>query len=143
MNEKLKEIKARLNFDTRSGTSRYSESRTISTREHESRHKSRRSRSQRHSPSVFSRLERERSRSPRQKLREGVFKRLGSKGKDTAARLDGYHRHPHSKYAETLSESKDCGGGHWKTKSKEKSSNAKEDDLSQPWVCEETEPFTP
>ncbi|GKB93954.1 hypothetical protein Tco_0980091 [Tanacetum coccineum] len=142
--EKLKEIKARLNFDTRSRTSRYSESRTISTREHEPKHRSRCSRSPRHSPSVFSRLERERSRSPRQKLGEGgIFKRLGSRGKSVSARPNSYHQHPYSRYTEILSESKDSGGGHWKTKSKKKRSCAKEDDLSQPWVCEETDSFTP
>ncbi|GJZ50209.1 reverse transcriptase domain-containing protein [Tanacetum coccineum] len=43
-NKKIKGVKARLNFDGSSGTSRYSESRTMSTREHKKRHKSRRSR---------------------------------------------------------------------------------------------------
>nr|GEW96626.1 reverse transcriptase domain-containing protein [Tanacetum cinerariifolium] len=79
-NEKLKGVKARLNFGGSSGTSRYSESRTMSTREHEKRHRSRRSRSPRPSPSVFSRIRRERSRSPKQNLKEkegDVFKRLG------------------------------------------------------------------
>ncbi|GJR23753.1 reverse transcriptase domain-containing protein [Tanacetum coccineum] len=115
-NEKLKGVKARLNFDGSFGTSRYSESRTMSTREHEKRHKSRRSRSPRPSPSVFSRIRRERSRSPRQKLREkegGVIK------------------------------SEDNGGGHWISRSKKKRSSKKDDDLSQPWVCEEINPFTP
>ncbi|GJS51270.1 reverse transcriptase domain-containing protein [Tanacetum coccineum] len=86
------------------------------------RHRSRRFRSPRPRPSVFSRIRRERSRSPRQKLREkegGVFKRLGSKG------------------------SEDSGGGHWKSRSKKKRSSKKDDDLSQPWVCEEIDPFTP
>nr|GEX70984.1 zinc finger, CCHC-type, Gag-polypeptide of LTR copia-type [Tanacetum cinerariifolium] len=36
-NEKLKGVKARLNFNESSGTSRYSESRTMSTKEHEKR----------------------------------------------------------------------------------------------------------
>ncbi|GJU34533.1 hypothetical protein Tco_1182887 [Tanacetum coccineum] len=49
-NEKLKEVKARLNFEGCSGTSRYSESRTMSTKEHEKRHRSRRSHSPRPSP---------------------------------------------------------------------------------------------
>ncbi|GKE10348.1 reverse transcriptase domain-containing protein, partial [Tanacetum coccineum] len=62
-NEKMKEVKARLNFGGGSETSRYSESRIMSTREHERRHRSRRSRSPRPSPSVFSRIRRERSRS--------------------------------------------------------------------------------
>ncbi|GKC56204.1 hypothetical protein Tco_1083802 [Tanacetum coccineum] len=53
-NEKLKEVKARLNFGGGSGTSRYSESRTMSTREHERRHRSRRSRSPRPSPTIIS-----------------------------------------------------------------------------------------
>nr|GEZ53951.1 reverse transcriptase domain-containing protein [Tanacetum cinerariifolium] len=46
-NEKLKEVKARLNFEECFRTSRYSESRTMSTKEYERRHISRRSRSPR------------------------------------------------------------------------------------------------
>ncbi|GJS88123.1 hypothetical protein Tco_0770759 [Tanacetum coccineum] len=34
-------------------------------------------------------------------------------------------------------------GGHWKSKSKKQKSSIEEDDLSQPWVCEEIDPFTP
>nr|GEW72279.1 protein exordium-like [Tanacetum cinerariifolium] len=84
-NDKLKEVKARLNFEERSRTSRYSESRTMSTREYERRHRSRRSRSPR--PGVFSRIKRDWSRSPRQNSREkegGVFKRLGNRGKSVS-----------------------------------------------------------
>ncbi|GJX02361.1 hypothetical protein Tco_0186274 [Tanacetum coccineum] len=87
-NEKLKEVKARLNFKGCSGTSRYSESRTMSTKEHKKRHRSRRSRSPRPSPSVFSRIRRDRSRSPNQNSREkegGVFKSLGSRGRNVFA----------------------------------------------------------
>ncbi|GKB53977.1 hypothetical protein Tco_0904730 [Tanacetum coccineum] len=58
-NEKLKEVKARLNFEGCSGTLRYSESRTMSAKEHEGRHRSGRSHSSRPSPSVFSRIRRE------------------------------------------------------------------------------------
>ncbi|GJS21778.1 hypothetical protein Tco_0450410 [Tanacetum coccineum] len=50
-NEKPKEVKARLNFEGCSGTSWYSESRTMSAKEHEERHRSRRSHSLRPSPS--------------------------------------------------------------------------------------------
>ncbi|GJX31536.1 hypothetical protein Tco_0241391 [Tanacetum coccineum] len=140
-NEKLKEVKARLNFEGCSGTSRYSESRTVSTKEHEKRHRSRRSRRLR--PSVFLRIKRERSRSPRQKSKEGgVFKRLGSRGKSMFARSDSYSQRSHLRYTEVLSESNDGGGGHWKSRSKKKSCR-EEDDLSQPWVCEEVDPFTP
>ncbi|GKC12872.1 hypothetical protein Tco_1009654 [Tanacetum coccineum] len=70
-NKKLKEVKARLNFEGCFGTSRYSESMTMSTKEHEGGHRSRRSRCPRPSPSVFSRLRRNRSRSPRSREKEG------------------------------------------------------------------------
>ncbi|GJU33360.1 hypothetical protein Tco_1176949 [Tanacetum coccineum] len=127
-------------------TSRYSESRTISTKEHEKRHKSRRSRSPRPSPSVFSRIRRDRSRSPRQNSREkegGVFKKLGNRGKSVSARSDNHNQRSYSRYTEALSESEDSGGGHWKSRSKKKKSSGEEDDLSQPWVCEEIYHFTP
>nr|GEV26760.1 reverse transcriptase domain-containing protein [Tanacetum cinerariifolium] len=143
-NEKLKEVKAQLNFEERSGTSRYSESRTMSTRECERRHRSRRSCSPR--PSMFSRIKRDRSRSPRQNSREkegGVFKRLGNRGKSMSARSDSHNRHSYSKYTEALSKSEDNGGGHWKSRSKKRKSSREEDDLSHPWVCEEIDPFTP
>ncbi|GKC57517.1 reverse transcriptase domain-containing protein [Tanacetum coccineum] len=145
-NGKLKEVKARLNFTERSGTSRYSTSRTTNTREHEKRHKSRRSRSPRPSPSVFSRIRRERSRSPRQKPREregDVFKRLGSRGRSVSAHSHSHTQRSYSRYTEVLSESEDSGGRHWKSMSKKKKPNKEEDDLSQPWVCEEIDPFTP
>nr|GEW90025.1 reverse transcriptase domain-containing protein [Tanacetum cinerariifolium] len=125
-NEKIKELKARLNFEGCSRTSRYSESKTMSTKEHGKRHRSRHSRSPR--TSVFSRIRsersrspirRERSRSPRQRAKEGgVFKRLGSRGKSVSARSDNYDHHSHSRYMEALSESEDSGGGHWKSRSK-------------------------
>ncbi|GKB48512.1 hypothetical protein Tco_0899265 [Tanacetum coccineum] len=141
-NEKMKEVKARLNFEGCSRTSQYSELRTMSAKEHEERHRSRRSRSLRPSPSVFSRIRRNRSRSPRSREKEGgVFKRLGSRGKSVSARLDSHNQHSYSRYTEALSESKNNGGGHWKSRSKKKKSNREEDDLSQPWVCEEIDPF--
>nr|GEX89022.1 reverse transcriptase domain-containing protein [Tanacetum cinerariifolium] len=114
-NEKLKELKAQLNFEGCSGTSRYSESKTMSAKEHDKRHRSRRSRSPK--TSVFSRIRRERSRSPIRRER--------------------------SRYTEALLESEDSEGGHWKSRSKKKKSSGEEDDLSQPLVCEETDPFTP
>ncbi|GJW43515.1 reverse transcriptase domain-containing protein [Tanacetum coccineum] len=121
--EKLNELKSRLNFEGCSGTSR-------------------RSRSPR--TSVFSRMRRERSRSPRQRSKEGgVFKMLGSRGKSVSACSDNYSRNSHSIYTEALSESEDSEGRHWKSRSKKKKSCKEEDDLSQPWVCEEVDPFTP
>ncbi|GJT83303.1 hypothetical protein Tco_1057645 [Tanacetum coccineum] len=145
-NEKLKEVKARLNFEGCSRTSRYSESRMISTKEHEKRHRSRRFRSPRPSPSVFSRIRRDRSRSPNQNSREkegGVFKRLGSKGRSVFACSDSHNQCSYSRYTEALLESEDSGDGHWKSRSKKKKSGREEDDLSQPCICEEMDHFTP
>ncbi|GJY75942.1 hypothetical protein Tco_0481058 [Tanacetum coccineum] len=44
---------------------------------------------------------------------------------------------------EAFSKSEDSGGGHWKSISKKQKSGIEEDDLSQPWVCEGTDPFKP
>nr|GEW30065.1 reverse transcriptase domain-containing protein [Tanacetum cinerariifolium] len=127
-NEKLKELKARLNVEGCLGTSRYSESKTMNTKEHDKRHRSRRSRSPR--TSVFSRIRHERSRSPRKRAKEeGVFKRLGSRGKSVSAHLDSYNQHSHSRYTKALLESEDSGGRHWKSRSKKKKSSGEEDNL--------------
>nr|GEV88099.1 reverse transcriptase domain-containing protein [Tanacetum cinerariifolium] len=83
-NKKLKGVKAQLNFGGSSGTSRYSESRTMSTKEHEKRH-----------------------RSPKQKLEEkegGVFKRLGDRGKSVSARSDSHNQRSYSRYTKAFSE---------------------------------------
>ncbi|GKC88870.1 reverse transcriptase domain-containing protein, partial [Tanacetum coccineum] len=53
-----------------------------------------------------------------------------------------YTKRASSRRTEELSESESSAGGHWKSKLKRKKSSIK-DDLSQPWVCEETDPFTP
>ncbi|GJT55899.1 reverse transcriptase domain-containing protein [Tanacetum coccineum] len=122
--EKLEEVKARLDFgearkkSTRAQESAYSESRTMSPR------RQRRSRSPRHNPSVFTWLRRERSRSSRHEYKSKarrestVFKRLGSKGRSTSVHSDS------------------------RQESSRKKSNVEDDDLSQPWVCAETDPFT-
>nr|GEU88634.1 reverse transcriptase domain-containing protein [Tanacetum cinerariifolium] len=131
-NEKLKGVKARLNFGGSSGTSRYSESRTMSTRKHEKRHRSRRSRSPIPSPSVVSRIRCERSRSPKQKLREkegGAFKMLGDRGESVSGRADSHNKPSYSRYTEAFSESEDNEGGHWKSRSKKKKPSSEEDDL--------------
>nr|GEW69910.1 putative reverse transcriptase domain-containing protein [Tanacetum cinerariifolium] len=41
------------------------------------------------------------------------------------------------------SSGEDNEGGHWKSRSKKRKSSREEDDLSQPWVCEEINPFIP
>nr|GEV88256.1 hypothetical protein [Tanacetum cinerariifolium] len=54
-----------------------------------------------------------------------------------------YHEGTSSRRTKSISESEDSEGGHWKSRSKKQKSSTKEDDLSQPWVCEEIDPFTP
>nr|GEW76775.1 reverse transcriptase domain-containing protein [Tanacetum cinerariifolium] len=72
-------------------------------------HRFRRSRSLR--ISVFSRIRRERSRSTRQRAKEGgVFKRLGSREKSVSAPSDSYNQHSYLRYTEALSESEDSVG---------------------------------
>ncbi|GKA08710.1 hypothetical protein Tco_0688041 [Tanacetum coccineum] len=120
-NEKLKEVKARLNFEGCSGTSWYSESRTMSAKEQKERHRSRHPRSPRPRPSMFLRIRRNRSRSLRPREKEGgVFKRLGSRGKSVSARSNNHNQRSYSRYIKALSESKDSGGGHWKSRSNKK-----------------------
>ncbi|GKE98424.1 reverse transcriptase domain-containing protein, partial [Tanacetum coccineum] len=85
------------------------------------------------------------------KKERGVFERLGEKRKNTFARLDD-SLPPHQQNAEdeastlharTLSESEDSGRGDCKSKSKKQKSSTEEDDLSQPWLCEYVDSFTP
>ncbi|GJW55245.1 reverse transcriptase domain-containing protein [Tanacetum coccineum] len=122
--EKLKAVKARLNFEE---TSQHSESGAPSRRRNvRKRLRPKDVRSMSRSPEPRP----DRSRSPRRKdqeremvfrrLEKGVFHRLGDKEK----------------------ESEESAGGHWKSKSKKQRSSMEDDDLSQPWVCEETDPFT-
>ncbi|GJR02346.1 reverse transcriptase domain-containing protein [Tanacetum coccineum] len=129
--ENLKAVKARLNFEE---TSCHSESRTpIRRRDLKERLGPRYVRGRFGSPKP----RRGRFESPKkkgserkivfQRLEKGVFHRLGDKGKIKT---------------EELSESEGSAGGHWKSKLKRPKSSV-EDDLSQPWVCEETDPFTP
>nr|GEV93773.1 reverse transcriptase domain-containing protein [Tanacetum cinerariifolium] len=56
--------------------------------------------------------------------------------------IDGHDQRSYSRYTEVLSESEDSEGGHWKSRSKRNKSSREEDDLSQPWVCKEIDPFT-
>ncbi|GJY92975.1 reverse transcriptase domain-containing protein [Tanacetum coccineum] len=107
-------------------------------------------------------LKKNRSPSPRLRPRKegGVFNRLGRKEPTTSARFDSRQRSPQAKRTEVeakrrqqkgtpsrttsqYSESEDSEGGHWKSKSRRQRSDTYEDDLSQPWTCEERNPFTP
>ncbi|GKF20114.1 reverse transcriptase domain-containing protein [Tanacetum coccineum] len=91
-------------------------------------------------------------------MEKGVFHRLGDKGKSVSVYSDDSRRWSHhssrkdtesrynkrasSRRTEELSKSEGSAGGHWKSKLKRQKSSI-EDNLSQPWVCEETNPFTP
>ncbi|GJS60995.1 reverse transcriptase domain-containing protein [Tanacetum coccineum] len=104
--------------------SQHSESRTLDARDLRRRLKSRRSRSTSRSPeptSVFSRIQRDRSASPRR--RQGDKRR---RGEDVFHRL-GIEEEvcPHIQNAAT------------------RKSSIEEEDLSKPWTCEESDPFTP
>ncbi|GJW10510.1 hypothetical protein Tco_1576337 [Tanacetum coccineum] len=51
-------------------------------------------------------------------------------------------RQESSRYTKNYSESEDSEGGHWKSKLRRKKPSVEDDDLSQPRVCAETDPFT-
>ncbi|GJU07701.1 reverse transcriptase domain-containing protein [Tanacetum coccineum] len=167
---KLNAVKARLLYGNETGRnqrnheeSHYSESKTPTARtEPKRRHGNRRSRSPSPVASVFKRLKQNRPPSPRPRPRKegGVFNRLGGKERSASARSDSRHQGSHEKETEVQprkhhhrgtssretgghSESEDSEGGHWKSKSRRHRSNTYEDDLSQPWTCEERNPFTP
>ncbi|GKC71415.1 hypothetical protein Tco_1117298, partial [Tanacetum coccineum] len=53
-----------------------------------------------------------------------------------------HNKRASSRRMETLSESEGSARGHWKSKPKRQKSSI-EDDMSQRWVCEEIDPFTP
>ncbi|GJR09260.1 reverse transcriptase domain-containing protein [Tanacetum coccineum] len=145
--EKLKAVKAHLNFEE---VLQYSESGTPSRMwDLKKRLESRGIRSM--SRSLKPR--RGRPNSPRKRVpkikmvfkrkEKGVFHRLGDKGKSMSAHSnDSMHRSASSHKTKALSESKGSSGGHWKSRSKKQRSSIEDDDLSQPWVCEETNPFT-
>ncbi|GKB76806.1 reverse transcriptase domain-containing protein [Tanacetum coccineum] len=137
--EKLKAVKARLNFEE---VSQHSESGTPSRR----RDLRKRIRSKRIcSVSGSPKPRRGRSESPRKRdperktvfkrLEKGVFHRLGDKEKSMSA-YSNDSRHQSTK---ALSESEDSKGGHWKSRSKKQGSSIEDDDLSQPWAAAKVE----
>nr|GEX31591.1 reverse transcriptase domain-containing protein [Tanacetum cinerariifolium] len=66
-----------------------------------------------------------------------------SRSKETEISFEKHrHKREYSRRVKAVSESEGSAGGHWKSKTKKQKSSV-EDDLSQPWVCEETDPFTP
>ncbi|GJT49456.1 reverse transcriptase domain-containing protein [Tanacetum coccineum] len=168
--DKLNAVKARSLYSNEAGKnqinheeSHYFESKTPTARtEPKRRHGNRRSRSPSPVASVFKRLKQNRPPSPRPRPRKegGVFNRLGGKERSASTRSDSRHQVSREKETEVqprkhhrrdmssretgeYSESEDSEGGHWKSKSRRHRSNTYEDDLSQPWTCEERNLFTP
>nr|GEY61189.1 reverse transcriptase domain-containing protein [Tanacetum cinerariifolium] len=150
--EKLKAVNPRQNFKE---ASRYFESETSSRgRNPKERLGPRIARTRSESPEP----RRGRSKSPREKdpkrrtmfkrLEKGVFHRLGDKEKNVSAHSKGserklyYSSRKDTESCYQMSVSERSEGGHWKSKPKKQKSSM-EDDLSQPWVCEETDPFNP
>nr|GEV46204.1 reverse transcriptase domain-containing protein [Tanacetum cinerariifolium] len=142
--EKLKAVKARLNFEE---ASQYSESETPSKRE-----SSRKGSDLDMSvacPEALSQgattMSHQGKKGPERstvfkRLDKGVFHRLGDKGKKFASEKH-HNKRTSLRRLKPLSGSEDGAGGHQKSKPKRQKSSI-EDDLSQPWVCEETDPFT-
>nr|GFA74032.1 reverse transcriptase domain-containing protein [Tanacetum cinerariifolium] len=66
-----------------------------------------------------------------------------SRSKETETASEKHrHKIEYSRRTEAVSESEGSAGGHWKSKPKKQKSSM-EDDISQPWICEETDHFTP
>ncbi|GJT94752.1 reverse transcriptase domain-containing protein [Tanacetum coccineum] len=138
--DKLNAVKARLIYGEESGIkirsreeSHYSESKTPTARtEPRRRRGDRYSRSPSPHASVFKRLKKYRSPSPRPRPRKegGVFNRLGRKEPATSARSDSRQRSPQAKRTEVEARRRQQKG-------------TPSHDLSQPWTCEERNPFTP
>ncbi|GJV37276.1 hypothetical protein Tco_1409753 [Tanacetum coccineum] len=73
---------------------------------------------------------------------ESYYQSSRSRGTEPAPKRH-HDRKAYSRKGGRMSESEDSAGGHWKSKSKKQRSSMEDEDLSQPWVCEETDPFTP
>ncbi|GJW63004.1 reverse transcriptase domain-containing protein [Tanacetum coccineum] len=73
---------------------------------------------------------------------ESYYRNSRSRGTESAPKRH-HDRKACSRKGGRMSESEDSAGEHWKSKSKKQRSSTKNKDLSRPWVCEETDPFTP
>ncbi|GKB99641.1 reverse transcriptase domain-containing protein [Tanacetum coccineum] len=95
----------------------------------------------RKSISVYSNDSRRRSYHSSRRDTESCYH--SSRTRETEFASEKHHnKRESSRRVEALSKSEGSAGGHWKSKPKRQKSSIK-DDLSQPWVCEETDPFTP
>ncbi|GKA71362.1 reverse transcriptase domain-containing protein [Tanacetum coccineum] len=93
------------------------------------------------SVSAHSRDSRHRSYNSSRRDTESYYQ--SSRSRETECAFEKHHnKRASSRRMEALSESGSSAGGHWKSKPKKQKSSV-EDDLFQPWVCEETDHFTP
>ncbi|GKE44919.1 hypothetical protein Tco_1472203 [Tanacetum coccineum] len=136
--EKLKTVKARLNFEE---ISQHSESGTPSRRRDlRKRLGSRRDKEK--SMSAHSNDSRRQSYHNSRRDTESCYQSSRSRGTELASEKH-HNKRASSRRTEALLENEGSAGGHWKSGSKKQRSSIKDDDLSQPCVCEETDPFTP
>ncbi|GJW02221.1 hypothetical protein Tco_1561077 [Tanacetum coccineum] len=77
-----------------------------------------------------------------QEVSQHFESRTPEKRGDLRRRLWSRRSRTSSWRTKSFSESEDSGRGHWKSRSKKQKSSIEEDDLLQPWVCEEKDPFT-
>ncbi|GJU98095.1 hypothetical protein Tco_1327366 [Tanacetum coccineum] len=74
---------------------------------------------------------------------DSLVARRSPQAKKTEVEQETYQqRQTPSRTTIQYSESEDSEGGHWKSRSRRQKSNTYEDDLYQPWTCEERNPFT-
>ncbi|GKC59512.1 reverse transcriptase domain-containing protein, partial [Tanacetum coccineum] len=73
---------------------------------------------------------------------ESYYQSSRSRGTEPAPKRH-HDRKAYSFKGGRMSKSEDSAGGHWKSKSKNQRSSMEDEDISQPWVCEETDLFTP
>ncbi|GKC93731.1 hypothetical protein Tco_1159173 [Tanacetum coccineum] len=155
--DKRKEVQTRLNFRENSKRTRREKENSLNSRA-------------KNSPARFH-PERSRTRGRERRDDRNVFSRLSHRRKSVHERLSDTYSGPgrtdsrepsHSRghshirersqtedrsrgteesYGDTL-ESSTSNGGHWKSKTKRRKL-ADEDDLAEPWTCEDVDPFTP
>ncbi|GJS96522.1 reverse transcriptase domain-containing protein [Tanacetum coccineum] len=139
--DKRKEVQTRLNFGENSKRTRRERENSLNSRAE-------------NSPSRFH-PERSRTRGHERRDDRNVFSRLTIEGRafmsdlviPTRGRPDRFERAlSHQRESESPSsrgsESSTSNGGHWKSRTKRRKL-ADEDDLAEPWTCEDVDPFTP
>nr|GEY50562.1 reverse transcriptase domain-containing protein [Tanacetum cinerariifolium] len=126
--EKLKAVKARLNFEE---ASQYSESETLNRRRNLKERLGPRLGDKEKNVSAHSRGSERKSYYSSRRDTESYYQSSRSKETETAFEKH-HHKREYSRRTEAVSESEGSAGGHWETKPKKQKSSM-EDDLPQPW----------